>query len=364
MGFELGTTIGDYQFIDVLESTREETTYKVRNVAAQRIETLRVLNVLPHQDRLRVERFQREARILARLKHPHIVGYCASLKLDERLALATEMVEGTTLAERLEVGPLSLPDAVRVVWQTLEALECAHAEGVIHRDVTPQRIYLTPDGEVKLTGFFLARSTADPKLTQAGAAIGSAHYMSPEQVKANGELDPRSDLYSLGVVFYELVTGRKPIDGQSQFDIMLAHVESEPVAPRQWKPELDEELEKVILRALAKEPAERFASASEFREALMGVSLGSAGDAVADLETALDRQKRQLRKEQERAERRAREMRDGVNPAMALALAAGLEAPPAAAANSSSLPMPLRILLLVAITAGACAIYFWMFALR
>jgi serine/threonine-protein kinase len=364
MPIELGARIGDYQFIDVLESNREETTYRVRNVPAQRFETLRVLNVSPHQDRLRVERFQREAKILARLKHPHIVGYCSSLKLDDKLALATELVEGSSLAERLEVGPVSLPDAVRIIWQTLEALECAHGEGVIHRDITPQRIFLTYEGEVKLGGFFLARSTADPRLTQVGAAIGSAHYMSPEQVQANGELDPRSDLYSLGVVFYELVTRRKPIDGESQFDVMLAHVENQPLPPTHWNRALGEEMDQLILRALAKNPADRFQSAAEFREALMSVNLGSTGEAKADLESALERQKRLLREEQERAERRAREMREGVNPAMVSALAANLDQVPAAAPAGSNLSGPVRVMLLVAITAAACAIYFWMFVLR
>jgi serine/threonine-protein kinase len=360
MGFELGTTIGDYQFIDVLESNREETTYKVRNVPAQRYELLRVLSDTTQADHLRSERFQREAKILARLKHPHIVSYCASTKLDGRFVLATELVEGSSLAERLEVGRVSLPDAVRIVWQVLEALECAHAEGVVHRDVSPQRIFLTAEGEVKLSGFYLARSTADPKLTQAGASIGSAHYMSPEQVQATQELDPRSDLYSLGVVFYELVTGHKPFDGSSQFDVMLAQVEGEVKPPSEWDRRIGEELDPVILKALAKKPEERFQSAAEFREALMGVRLGPTHEAGADVESALERKRREARMEQEKAALRADALRRAASPEMISALAGEpLPTPPAPLITG-----PLRALILFAITAAACAIYFWMFALR
>jgi len=225
MAFELGTRVGDYQFIDVVESSRDAICYKVRNIPQQRYEILRVLSEVTQSDPVRVERFQREGKILSRLKHPHIVSYRASHQIDGRFVLATELVEGTNIAERLEIGPISLPDGVRHIWQALEALECAHAEGVVHRDVTPAKLLLTSDSELKLGGFSLARSTADPRLTQAGVAIGTADYMSPEQVQANCDLDARSDLYSLGVVFYEIVTGRKLFSSESQFEVMLAHVE-------------------------------------------------------------------------------------------------------------------------------------------
>lgn len=360
MGFELGTTIGDYQFIDVLESSREETTYKVRNLPAQRFELLRVLGETVQTDPLRSERFQREAKILSRLKHPHIVSYRSSANLNGRFVLATELVEGTNLAERLEIGRPSLPDAVRIIWQTLEALECAHSEGVVHRDISPQRIFLTPEGEVKLGGFFLARSTADPKLTQAGATVGTAHYMSPEQVQATQDLDPRSDLYSLGVVFYELVTGRKPFTGASQFDVMLAQVETMPSPPSSVDRSIGDELDPVILKALEKKPEARFQTAAEFREALMGVRLGSTHDGATDLESALERKRRESKLEQEGAAKRGEAMRRAASPEMISALSGEpLPTPPAPVVTG-----PLRALFLFAITAAACAIYFWMFAVR
>ncbi|MCX6613162.1 MAG: serine/threonine-protein kinase [Acidobacteria bacterium] len=292
MAFELGTRVGDYQFIDVVESNREGTSYKVRNVPEQRYEILRVLSEATQSDRLRLERFQREAKILSRLNHPHIVNYRASSQIDGRFVLATELVEGTSIAERLEIGPISLPDAVRHIWQALEALECAHAEGVVHRDVSPAKLLLTSDSELKLSGFSLARSTADPRLTQAGVAVGTAHYMSPEQVQANSDLDARSDLYSLGVVFYELLAGRKPFDAESQFDVMLAHVETLPDPPSKWNPQVTTELDALILKALAKKADMRFQSAREFREALMAISLGATPEPAEDIEKALASMKR------------------------------------------------------------------------
>jgi serine/threonine-protein kinase len=305
MAFELGTTVGDYQFIDVLDSSRDGTVYKVRNIPEQRYELLRVLSEAAQSDTVRRERFQREGKILARLNHPHIVSYRASTNLAGRFVLATELVEGTSLAERMEVGRLSLPDAVRYVWQALEALECAHAEGVVHRDINPSKLFITADSELKLGGFSLARSTADPRLTQAGVSIGSAHYMSPEQVQATGDLDGRSDLYSLGIVFYELVAGSKPFPFESQFDVMLAQVETVPAPPSAHNPELTPELDAMILKALAKKPAHRFQTAKEFREALMGISLGTVREPTENMERALADLKRKGKIENEHAKQLA-----------------------------------------------------------
>jgi serine/threonine-protein kinase len=328
MAFELGTRVGDYQFIDIIESNREGTTYKVRHIPEQRFEILRVLSEATQSDAVRLERFQREAKILSRLNHPHIVSYRASAQIGGRFALATELVEGTNLAERLEVGPVSLPDAVRHVWQTLEALECAHAEGVVHRDVTPAKLLLTTDGELKLGGFSLARSTADPRLTQVGVAVGTAHYMSPEQVQANTELDARSDLYSLGVVFYELLTRRRPFEAESQFDVMLAHVETIPDPPSKWNPLVPPELDALVLKALAKLPANRFQTAAEFRESLMGISLGAAPEPAENIEMALASMKRRSRESAQLADKLAEEILGRQAEISALAAATPNHPPP------------------------------------
>jgi serine/threonine protein kinase len=179
--------------------------------------------------------------------------------------MTTELVEGTTLAERLELGPLPLAEALSCVSCVLSALAHAHHLGVVHRDITPSNIILTPDGGVKLTGFSLAKSATDPHLTQLGTVIGSLYYISPEQIKGMVEVDGRADIYSLGVVLYEAVTGKRPFDQKSDFDLMQAQVNTLPPAPSSVNPSLPGELNDIVLRALVKDPSFRFQTAEEFQ---------------------------------------------------------------------------------------------------
>jgi eukaryotic-like serine/threonine-protein kinase len=260
-----GQKLGDYEVIDVLESSKIGVTYKVRNVLLQRFEALRVLPKAFQDDQERVTRFLREAKVHARISHSNVVAFYHATQLEGQLVMTTELVEGTTLAQRLELGPLPLAEALAIFSQILTGLACTHSLGVVHRDITPSNIILLPDGCVKLTGFAMAKATTDPQLTQPGTMMGSLHYISPEQVKAVNDLDARTDIYSLGVVLYEAVTGRKPFEHKSQFDVMLAHVSEMPVSPGVLKPELPAELSEIILRAMAKDPQSRFQNADEFR---------------------------------------------------------------------------------------------------
>jgi serine/threonine-protein kinase len=168
----------------------------------------------------------------------------------------------------MELGALPAAEALGYASQVLSALECAHALGLVHRDVTPSNIILTPDGSVKLTGFGFAKATADPQLTQPGTVIGRLDYISPEQIKGLRNLDGRTDIYSLGVVLYEAVTGCSPFPRKSQFEIMLAHVNELPPAPSIVNPTVPAELSEIILTAMAKDPANRFQTAEEFRRRL------------------------------------------------------------------------------------------------
>jgi serine/threonine-protein kinase len=164
-------------------------------------------------------------------------------------------------------GPVPIADAVSYATQALSALAYAHGQGVIHRDVKPANMMLTPEGTVKLTDFGIARSVNDRALTSTGSTTGSLAYMSPEQV-AGAVLDARSDLYSAGISLYEMVTGRTPFQGQSEFMLMAAHVNETPAAPSTLRADVPVPLDAIILRAIAKDPADRFQTADEFQQAL------------------------------------------------------------------------------------------------
>lgn len=268
MSFELGQTVGGYEFIDVLERSKAGVTYKVRNLLLQRFEALKVLPSGWQEDQERAERFLREMKVHARLQHPNIVAFYSASQLGDQMVMTTELVEGLTLEQILEAGPLPVADAVSYMAQALAALECAHELGVVHREITPGHMIITPDGTLKLTGFGLAKASNAPQLTQVGTVVGSLQYISPEQVKGAPNIDGRADLYSLGVVFYQTVTGKLPFESASQFDLMLAHVNQAPQPPLEWQPELPAAINEIILKALAKEPLDRHQTAKEFREGL------------------------------------------------------------------------------------------------
>ena len=268
MAFEIGKTAGGYEFLDILDSTKTGVAYKVRNLKFGRVEMLRILPRNLQDDQERVERFLREVKVHARLSHPNIITFYNATEIDGQLVMTMELVEGTSLAWRLELGPLPYPEAIRYMRQVISALGYAHSQSIVHRGVTPANILITPDNRIMLGGFGMAKASTDPNLTRTGTAIGVAQYMSPEQVKGVTALDGRSDIYSLGVVLYEAITGRLPFNASSEFEIMLAHVNEVPKAPSSINPEIPEELDEIILTALAKDPSERFQTADEFSDAL------------------------------------------------------------------------------------------------
>jgi eukaryotic-like serine/threonine-protein kinase len=263
--------IGDYEVLEELGRGGMGRVFKVRNVISDRIEAMKVLlpDLVGRQDL--AARFLREIKVLAALSHPHIAGLRTALTADNQLIMIMEFVEGQPLANRLTQGPLMASEAINDIDQVLDALSYAHAQGVIHRDIKPANMMVTPQGVLKVTDFGIARSANDQTLTATGTTTGSLSYMSPEQV--NGEpTDPRSDLYSVGVSLYEMVTGLKPFRADSDFGIMRAHIEMRPRPPIELAPGLPAGLNDVILKAIAKNPVDRFQSADEFRAALRRVS--------------------------------------------------------------------------------------------
>lgn len=269
MTFELGETKSGYKFLEVLKRSNYSVEYRVLNTFAQRQETMNLLSQRAADDVEGAERFLREMRVRAQLIHPNIVTLFSAMEVDGHLAMTTESVEGPTLAQQLRSGALPWRQAVRLARQALAALEFAHLQHVVHRDITPENIVIGPGGVLKLMNFSLAKSERSPKLTQVGSVIGNLKYISPEQVKGVTEADSRSDLYSLGVVIFEMVCGRPPFESESQFELMVAHVNQEVPRPSEWNLTLPKEIEAVILKALAKDSAHRYQTASEFDEALV-----------------------------------------------------------------------------------------------
>jgi eukaryotic-like serine/threonine-protein kinase len=228
-----------------------------------------------------VMRFRREAQAAASIGHPHIVSVFDTGSDDGVHFIVMEYVEGRTLAEILAGGGRILPDrAIDIAMDVCRALEAAHAQGVIHRDIKPGNIMLDPRGDVKVTDFGIARvtTTADT-VAQTAAILGTASYLSPEQAQGQ-PVDGRSDIYSLGCVLYEMVTGRPPFLGDSPVAVASKQVLEQPTPPSRLNPDVTADLDAVILRALAKNPANRYQSAEEMRADLERAKRGLPVDAT------------------------------------------------------------------------------------
>jgi eukaryotic-like serine/threonine-protein kinase len=283
---EVNRRIGDYEILDEIGSGGMGRVYRVRNVISDRVEAMKVLlpDLVGRQDL--AARFLREIKLLAALSHPNIAALRTALTADNQLVMIMEYVEGQSLAKRLMQGAIPAQEALDYIDQVLDALTYAHARHIVHRDVKPANMLLMPQGVVKLTDFGIARSRDDQTLTVTGTTTGSLSYMSPEQVKGEAT-DARSDLYSLGISLYEMVTGRRPFQADSDFAVMMAHLERQPKPPVEFQPGLPAGLNEIILKAISKEPARRYQSAGEFRQALKALpaigdrSAAAAGPAVA-----------------------------------------------------------------------------------
>ncbi len=276
---EPGSRVGDYEIVKELGHGGMGQVFLVRNLISDRIEAMKVLLPDLVQQGDLANRFMREIKLLASLDHPNIAQLRTAFTADNQLVMIMEYVQGDTLAHRLEMGAFSTADTLNYISQVLSALSYAHAKGIIHRDIKPANMMLTPQGVVKLMDFGIARSTTDLGMTVTGTTMGSLDYMSPEQVKS--ELtDARSDIYSVGVSMYEMVTGHRMFSATSSYSVMEAHVKEVPKSPMEVQPSVPKGLSDLIMMAVAKDPAQRFQTAEAFRNALSQVS-GSAAVAVA-----------------------------------------------------------------------------------
>ncbi len=267
MSLQPGMQVGDYQILRELGAGGMGKVFQVRNVISDRIEAMKVLLPDLVGDPGLADRFLREIKVQAALEHPNIAGLRTAMRDGNQLLMVMEFVEGRTVGEYLDQGPVPTQNAVGICMEVLSALDYAHSRGIVHRDIKPSNIMITTQGQVKLMDFGIARVMNDPSLTQTHQTTGSLYYMSPEQING-AQLDGRSDLYSLSISLYEMVTGRRPFDGENTFAIMAAHMHTAPVPPVQHDPRVPAALSDVILMGMAKDPNARFQSAGAFRAAL------------------------------------------------------------------------------------------------
>ena len=257
--YELEQLIGTGGMADV---------YRARDTLLGRTVAVKILHPQFAKDPVFIERFRQEAQAAANLNQPNIVNVYDWGIEDSTYYIVMEYVMGRDLKDIIVQGGPLLPErAVEIAMAICLALDVAGAHGIVHRDIKPQNIIVTNDGQIKVMDFGIARTAGGSAMTQTGTIMGTAQYISPEQ--AQGRVaDPRSDLYSLGVVLYEMLTGRVPFDGENPVAIAYKHVREDPLAPSMINPDISPELEAVVMKALAKNPENRYQTAMEMRSDL------------------------------------------------------------------------------------------------
>ncbi len=263
MPLEPGQTIGDYEVLSQLGTGGIGEVYRVRHIISQRTEAMKFLRSDRTGGEL-PERFLREIRVLASLSHPSIARLHTAFKVDDQIAMVMEFIEGEDLHWKLRSAwPGRAVEGIEYIRQVLSALAYAHARDVIHRDIKPSNIMITPEGQAKLLDFGMAFKAADLSVTRPGFILGSLHYMSPEQVRGERG-DARSDLYSTGITLYEIVTGQKPFDGKTEYEVMTGHLREQPKWPGDVNPNIPYGLSATLMKAMAKEPERRFQKCGGF----------------------------------------------------------------------------------------------------
>ena len=281
---------GRYRIVRRLGSGGMANVYLAEDEELGRRVAIKILNDRHASDDSFVERFRREAKNAAGLSHPNIVSIYDRGEAEGTYYIAMEYLEGRSLKDRIVAeGPLPIAAAIECVRQILRAVGFAHRSGIVHRDIKPHNVMLAQEGSerrYKVTDFGISRTSAS-QMTEAGSIVGTAQYLSPEQARG-AAVDQRSDLYSVGIVLFELLTGKLPFNGETPLEIAMKHLSEIPKSPSTRRPEVPPDLDMVVLRALAKDPADRFESAEEMDAELSRVAAGSGVTAeTAEAATAV-----------------------------------------------------------------------------
>lgn len=268
MDLKAQDSIGDYEVVHLLGAGGMGQVYKVRNVISDRTEAMKVVLSPATDDGELVDRFVREIKVHASLDHPNIAGIRTAQRAAGQILMILEYIEGQTMEELLRGGPLPVADAMNYAAQVLDALEYAHERGIVHRDIKPANIMITRGGVAKLMDFGVAKGPLASDITTTGRAVGSVSYMSPEQIQGAPGVDARSDLYQVGLLLYECLTGRRPFAGDSDYSIIVARMQENAPSANMLNPNVPRALSQVIAKAMERNPAGRFQSAAAFKTAL------------------------------------------------------------------------------------------------
>jgi len=277
--------IRDYKIIKKIGEGGMGTVYLAKDIMLEREVAIKVLNPLLTKDSQFTDRFRHEAKVQASLIHPNIVTLYNYFREGDNYCMVMEYVEGATLKQLItNTGPLPEQKVVWVLNQILEAVGFAHKKGIIHRDIKPSNILLTGDNTVKILDFGIAKILQDKGLTKTGTKMGTIYYMSPEQVKAVKDIDHRTDIYSIGVTLYEMLSGRIPfnVDTDSDFEIMNEIVKGEIKDPREYYPHISDWLVKVLFASVHKDRTKRIQNSDEFTKRLLSKEGKAAAMGIAD----------------------------------------------------------------------------------